>query len=63
MKQIKVDSINRSVNSSERKQNNSKAIMSLSSFEQDEEKPQSAGKRHSWKKTCIINKKKILLQN
>ena len=38
-------------------------IISLSSFEQDEENVQSARKKHSWKKLRTVSKKKGLLEN
>ena len=40
-----------------------KANISLSSFGQDEEKVQSAGKKHSRKKMRTVSKKKALLEN
>ena len=38
-------------------------IISLSSFEQDEEKVPLAGKKHSWKKMRTVSQKKVLLEN
>ena len=46
-----------SIKNSKRKQNKRKVKIIPMSYSEQDEKVQSAGKKHSWKKTCTVNKK------